>query len=403
MRPLARSGLMTILVLAWAGPSGRLVREGTGGGESLLVAGVGLPNGVSARPDEANPVIRGKNVYAANLVRNGGAWNLYYGGWRDAADANDRIYAAVSIGAMPSGPWQGQQVIIDNGEYVHVNDPSVQRRAPDDWYMAFTTADKADGRDWIAVAASPDGLTFTPRIATREAEIRISGAEFTHMARPSLLWTGTVWKLWFDGKIKGGGRHSYLAECSEPFPKRFRFVHEYPDVNGFPGFFEPDVALVGGTFVAVVQRNFTNYIKLESRDGVHFEEAGVILSAGDPAVAKKRISNPGWIGDAANGRILGVAISMTDELNLTGHVIGLAYHQYLVQVTTPSGVTHQYGRSRGFDVAVPMTFGAREFSRIRVEDPRTHATIADQAVSARSGDRWRLVREAPPPPVPMGP
>ena len=257
-----------LLIALLGDPVARLIREGQGERGPLVVEGVSDPGGLSFRPDEANPTLSGENLYAADLVRNGESWNLYYGGWRDAADRNDRIYAAVSRGPVPSAPWAGREVIIERGPYLHVNDPSVQRRSADDWVMAFTAADAIGGDNWIAIATSRDGISFAPRVADPATEIRLSGARFTAIARPALLWTGTAWKLWFDGKVADGPTHCYLAECSDDAPRWFRLVHEYADVDGFPGFMEPDVALSGGRYVAVVQRKFGELRRLVSRDGV---------------------------------------------------------------------------------------------------------------------------------------
>ena len=395
-------GLAMAVVLACVtcgDPPSRLVLEGRGG-SGLSVAGLALPGGVMARPDAANPILAGKNLYAPDLVRNGESWNLYYGGWRDEADRNDRIYAAVCVGPIPAGPWAGREVIIDRGEYLHVNDPSVQKRAPGDWWMAFTVAnrDPAGYRDWIAIAHSRDGMTFNPRVAAPAAEITVEGAAFTSVARPSLVWTGSAWRLWFDGKIAQGPLHCYVAECPDDVPKRFRLIHEYADIDGFPGFQEPDVTLVGGRYVAVVQRQFRELRKLVSRDGVHFEDVGLIVSATDPAFGRRRLSNPGLIEDDG-GKLLGVAFGMTDAPDLLGHAIGVAYHQYAVKVGSPGGVTHLYAKSRGPDVALPMTFGFAAFNRITVLDPATQAIVVDREVESRPGDRWRRVVE-PPRPVP---
>lgn len=392
---MARSwGIALTVMLGWASrgdPPSRLEFDGRGGG-GLSIAGVALPGGVMARPDAANPILAGKNLYAPDLVRNGESWNLYYGGWRDEADRNDRIYAAVCAGPSPAGPWAGREVIIDRGPYLHVNDPSVQKRGPGDWWMAFTAANHTpDGyRDWIAIASSRDGMAFTPRVAEPAAEIVVEGAAFTSIARPSLLWTGLAWRLWFDGKVARGPMHSYAAECADDVPRRFRLVHEYADVEGFPGFMEPDVAMVGGRYHAVVQRQFRDLRKLVSRDGVHFEDRGLILSSADPALGRRQLSNPGLIQED-DDKLLGVAFGMTDEPDLSAHAIGVAYHQYAVKVESPGDVGHIYAKSRGPDVALPMTFGFAEFTRITVLDPATREIVADRQVESSPGDRWRRV------------
>ena len=83
---------------------------------------------------------------------------------------------------------------------------------------------------------------------------------------------------------------------------------------------------------------------------------------------------------------------MTDAKDLTGHKIGLAFPQLAVRLFSPGGVEHVYTKARGPDVAVPMTFGHRDFRRIQVEDPATHKVLGDFDVQARPGDRWRWDR-----------
>ena len=396
---MGRSRWLAVAVaLAWASPGDPLgeARARRAGTRRVIVSGVSLPNGVMARPDAANPILNGKNLYAPDLVRNGESWNMYYGGWRDRADLNDRIFAAVCAGPAPAGPWAGGGVVVDHGDYLHVNDPSVQKRGPADWWMAYTVADRVGDRAWIGIAPSRDGMNFTPPIASPRTEIILEGANFTSAARPALLWTGSAWKMWFDGKVAGGPTHCYLAQCADDTPKRFRLVREYPDVDNFPGFQEPDVSLIGGVYVAVIQRKFRELRKLVSRDGIHFEDAGLIVSSADPAFGRRRLSNPGWIDDGG-GKLLGVTFGMTDSKDLLDHSIGVAYHQYAVKVGSPGGVAHVYGHSRGPDVAVPMTFGFAAFDGLTVLDPATKGAVAEAGVAPRPGDRWRLILDGPRP------
>jgi hypothetical protein len=385
--------LATGLLLGAPALAGSLVYAGNAGGQGVTVLGAAQANGIEAHPSVENPIIRGHNLYAPDLVRNGGVWNLYYGGWKNASDTSDRIYFAVSDDLLLEGAWSGQSAIIHNGSYLHVNDPSTQRRPDGRWVMAYTVAHQvgSDYRDWIAISTSTDGAAWTPSVATASTEIRITNATFSDIARPALLWTGSGWKLWFDARTANGALHSYLAESTQDIPRDFVLVHSYPDVAGFPGFMEPDVELVDGRYVAVVQRGFATLHKLESTNGRDFTEVGTFLSATAPAFGRKYVSNPGLIYDNVERTVKGVGFGMTDSDGLTGHDIGFAYTQYRVDVLSCPSTWHVYSASRYFDQVVQLTFGHGGFCRIRVQDPRTGGVLADQPVSSRAGDVWRFV------------
>ena len=369
--------------------SHRLIIEGNDGGNGITVIGMSVPDGIHTHPSIDNPLLSGKNLYAPDLVRNGGVWNIYYGGFRTASDVNDRIFSAISDDLFPEGPWNGQDVVIDRGEYVHVNDPSVQRRSPTDWVMAYTVAPTADGkRDRIAISTSRDVAAFTPRVATKATEISVFGARFSFMARPSLLWTGKKWLLWFDGSVGKGPRQSFLAESSDRIPRAFKLLKTYPNVSGFPGFFEPDVAKVGDRYVAVIQRHFKTLHKMESTDGLNFREVGQMLSSSEPAFGRKFVSNPGLVYDAEEDQVRGVVFGMANTL--TTHSIGFAYTQYKLQVYSSPNVVHRHTSARHFDHSIQATYQHGKFNRIVVSDPVTGAVLVDQKVKSERGDVWRL-------------
>jgi hypothetical protein len=131
--------LATLLLPGTQALAGSFAYDGNTGGTGLTVTNLHLPEGIETHPSVENPVIQGHNLYAPDLVRNGGVWNLYYGGWKNSSDGNDRIYFAVSDDWVPEGAWSGQWVVINNGSYMHVNDPSVQKRGATSWVMAYTT------------------------------------------------------------------------------------------------------------------------------------------------------------------------------------------------------------------------------------------------------------------------
>lgn len=74
--------------------------------------------------DARNPIITANtggnsNVYAPNVVSNGGAWNIYFGGWDGTTDGHDRISITVSNDNFLT--FNPHALMISNGVMVHSN------------------------------------------------------------------------------------------------------------------------------------------------------------------------------------------------------------------------------------------------------------------------------------------
>lgn len=360
---------------------------GNDGGPGVTLKGMLQPNGVNAVPAMENPIIIGSNVYGANLHQIGSRWRLFYGGWLSATDINDRIVQSLSDDYLPEGPWTSANLAVANGNYIHVHDPSVSRHENSDWFMAYTVADRPDGEtDKIAVSRSSDLVSFSPPSGSSTAEISVeipsSSKNFTKMARPSLLWTGSYWKIWFDGRIDGADEGKcFLAHSEGPDPFNYVLQHIYEPIGSFPSFFESDVRIVNGAYKAIVQRNFDRLVFLESVDGVSFVEVGEVLSTKNNSFVRKYISNPGWILDEKTDSLLGVVFGMTSEDNLTNHDIGFSYFQFTA--TAWSGdVAHTQSSSRYFDETVLNTYEYDRFDRIQVGDQQSGRVLVDQVVDS---------------------
>ncbi|MDC0934908.1 rhamnogalacturonan acetylesterase [Pirellulales bacterium] len=365
-----------------------------------------------------NPRIVGHNLYAADLVRApGGAtakWTCFCGGWEKPGQVHDRIYACESQSEDPTQGWSDVRVIIDHGEYRHVNDPSVLIDDSGRHHMLYTAARNATDpkagtffRDWVNYSSSPDGVNWTPSAGAESTEITISDPDslapgvLTSIARPALVKTKPGWSMWFDGRTNqkrdDESLHSYLARSTGPTPVDFRIVHRYPDINGMPGFFEPDVELqLDGTYLAVVQRGFRDLWYATSSDGIHFTFAGPVLQIGNPYIDRERISNPGLIYDQVSAKNSGVAFGMADP-TLMNHDIGFAANQYIVKVRSPAGtvssapVWHTFASSKTEHAQRLSVFQFRNFDLARVIDPQTGKILLEQDFSrARAGDVWQL-------------
>jgi len=150
------------------------------------------------------------NVYAPSIVIRGALWRMWYGG--QGRDGHDRIHYAES--RDDGQTWTKLGVVIENGTANHVNDPSVVQ-VGGAWFMLYTVAEQGT-EDAIALATSADGRDWQKR-----GVVLAAGAPGTWDAqivgRPSVLREDGVFKMWFDGRSKTGGRAVGFATSSDGF------------------------------------------------------------------------------------------------------------------------------------------------------------------------------------------
>jgi len=171
---------------------------------------------------DSNPIIPGHNIYATDFIRMSNFWRCYSGGWRDVGQVNDNIYLCDSPDLKLEGPWPTPQFLITQGSYNHANDPSVAIHNGT-WYMVYSAAPyHGTGRETINYSTSPDGVNWTPNVATPTTALtitdiyNIADAEITDVARPSIVFAPDCVKLWFDGFLTndhGKSAEVYLAEA----------------------------------------------------------------------------------------------------------------------------------------------------------------------------------------------
>lgn len=388
---------------AFAAPRYELVKVGSNGQSGRITfRGTADPDGPRHLTLAANPVIEGNNLYAPDLLRAGDGWKNYYGGWVSASDVNDRIYVGIRNGLEVNGDWSGQ-LAIDNGDYIHVHDPSVVR-AGAQWHMVYTAARNVAGKftDWINYSSSTNGTDWTPSAGSVSTQVtmtdpsNLAGGTISDIARPSLVKTDTGWKMWFDGKVDGStAPSSYLAHATGATPTNFKVVHRYGDAGGpggFPGFFEPDIARrPDGSYVGVIQRGFATLHVVTSSDGINFDVGGAVVSAGDPMFSRDKVSNPGLIYDEADDKVLGLGFGMTDSPELVGHDIGFTQTHLKVQVRSPGGVWHVYAKANLLNEQFLHVFNYTSFDLVRVIDPGTGRILVEQNFDgAKVGDIWQL-------------
>lgn len=392
--------LAGLWALFWSGVSGaaaspQLFRIGaTPTGGRITFANVTRPE---ARPTTlfgANPIIRGANLYGPDLLRVEDRWYCYHGGWLTSGQTNDRIYLGISASLDVTGPWNpASQLVIHNGDYLHVHDPSVAIH-DGTWYMVYTAYKSTGGaRDWINYSTSTDGMAWSPSAGTASTEIvvtdpnNVAGGPFSDMARPSLVRTPTEWRIWFDARVNDGPPISYLAQSNSQVPSHFVLVRRYQSIEGTIGFFEPDVVRrPDGTYLAVVQRHSSRLYIGTSTDGLNFTLTPDV-SISDPVFGRNTVSNPGLVYDQVEDRLLGLSFGMSN--NWTDHDIGFSATQYKIDVRSPDGVWHTQSQAGAQDCQWVLTPGHSTFDRVRITDPVTNTVVLDESFTAAvPGDLW---------------
>lgn len=128
--------------------------------------------------DARNPIITANtggnsNVYAPNVVSNGGAWNIYFGGWDGTTDGHDRISITVSNDNFLT--FNPHALMISNGVMVHCNNETTMKQPDGSWLMYYTTLPSSPQLNKPAYATSPDGVTWTPNAGNAGYLINMSG------------------------------------------------------------------------------------------------------------------------------------------------------------------------------------------------------------------------------------
>ena len=98
-----------------------------------------------------------RNIYAPAAVEVENGWRLFYGAWDGVHTGNDRIY---SVETQDFIDFDNRQIVIDNGDFIHVCNVSAVR-LPDKSYRLMCTAyPDATGKNKPSTYTSPDGLAW---------------------------------------------------------------------------------------------------------------------------------------------------------------------------------------------------------------------------------------------------
>ena len=132
------------------------------------------------------------NAYAPEILVENGVYRMWYGA--QGRDGHDRILLAESADGLA---WEPKGVALDHGSANHVNDPSVVK-VGETFFLYYTRA-PVDIRDEIALATSPDGVSWQA-----QGTVLGPGADGAWdsllVGRPSVLYENGRFRMWYDGR-----------------------------------------------------------------------------------------------------------------------------------------------------------------------------------------------------------
>lgn len=205
----------------------------------------------------------GGNIYAPEILLENGVYKMWYGG--QGQDGNDRIHMATSVDGVT---WNKQGVVVDNGESTHVNDPSVVK-VGGIYYMYYTDA-KPVIFDRIHLATSNDGQHWTKQGLVLDKGTQ--GWNNYIVGRPSVLYEGNQWKMWFDTISLDPQYPARYVGYATSSDGRAWNIRPQPVTTGGA----VDVKKVGNTYF-MLQEWQQGTLLLVSNDGVTWIDKGVFF------------------------------------------------------------------------------------------------------------------------------
>ena len=98
-----------------------------------------------------------QNIYSPWPLEQPNGWLLFYGGWDGTSTGNDRVYNVPTPDFLPFG---NRTLVIDHGDFVHVNNENVTQLPDGSMHMICTIAGTHTTNDKPAYFSSPDGTVW---------------------------------------------------------------------------------------------------------------------------------------------------------------------------------------------------------------------------------------------------
>jgi hypothetical protein len=165
--------------------------------------------------DDRDPIISASpggnsNIYAPNIVSNGGAYNIYYGGWDGTTDGHDRVSSTVSLDTFKT--FGAHSLRVDHGVFNHLNNETVIKTPDGVWHMYYTTL-AYGGLNKPGYATSSDGVSWTPSSGSTSYLINMAGYANWINADVNgsnvIYYDGSLYHLYFDDFNSTANGHTW--------------------------------------------------------------------------------------------------------------------------------------------------------------------------------------------------
>jgi hypothetical protein len=278
-----------------------------------------------------------RNIYAPSAVEDKNGWRLFYGGWDGVPTGNDRVYSVTTNDFID---FDHHELVIDHGDYIHVNNVNVEKLGDGKFHMICTVYPDHNNTNKPAYFESDDGIKWNRVAAPYAAPIKdilpIEGyppfekGDFN--GANVLLWNGSKWLLYFnnwndDGKL-------YWAEGDSPRTVRLGGTslntnHAVNDVKQFR------VAGKDWYLMGLHKNTDTLWYSL-SNDGVNFQEQKTLFTHLNDQ--DRYIVALGFV--VKGGRILGVVYGAGAVSSLDRNRLFARWLQKKIVITGMDGVRH---------------------------------------------------------------
>lgn len=208
------------------------------------------------------------NIYAPDIHVVSGVYAMFYGA--QGGDGSDRIFLAWSKNRAEWRKYPSDAApapVLDKGASNHVNDPSAVY-VGGKWRMYYTDAATGiDDRIWLAESTKLTGFAKVKMVLDKGPT---GSWEAEKVGRPSVLYEGGVYKMWYDGQASGA-RHVGYATSSDGLT-----FTRHPQNPVFKNAGAIDVKKIGGVYVMVREAGDGTYWA-SSPDGICWVDRGKLF------------------------------------------------------------------------------------------------------------------------------
>ncbi len=143
-----------------------------------------------------------QNIYAPWALEQTTGWRMFYGGWDGTATSNDRVYSVTTPDFLN---FQNRMLVIDHGDFLHVNNENVTQLPDGSMHMICTALVDQNSNDKPAYFSSNDGITWNGTQEPYSAKLsdvvsipndpNYSGWDFN--GGNVLLWDSNAWTFYY--------------------------------------------------------------------------------------------------------------------------------------------------------------------------------------------------------------